>query len=443
MINPSIIIFALGLLTYIPIVKAITISEVMQLAIEHNQAIKAAQLQLSAQQELRPQAISAFLPQVSAQAQEGRLHVTQHNPRPTSINNLLPPPQTSLNETLIERFAEVSATLNIFAGGQDIANLNLADAQINAQIAELVAVEQMTLSQALLAYANIYYFGKQAQTFEAQIRYLYNLESQLEEMLTHENMTISDVAQITNQAAQVDVIYQSIIAQRDAAIGQLIAIIGPYDGIIEEIPKLNGLPDNVETILELSDQDNPFLQQAGYQIDIGQSQTDIARGIFFPQIDLTSSALWEFEKSNFTNINDFNTHQRQSNYSVALQLSVPLYTGGFLRSQLRENRDLTQAAQFQYNDAARQLIAMVQANWAQLNASRLQIKATQREIKSADTALEGQLRQFREGTLSTQDLIIAQQLKYQAQIDHDTSLFNEFSAVVNLMAGMAAISISS
>jgi outer membrane protein len=98
------------------------------------------------------------------------------------------------------------------------------------------------------------------------------------------------------------------------------------------------------------------------------------------------------------------------------QLTVPLYQGGSEYSAIRQARAKEQQAFAGILDAQRTAYAQATQAWVGLVASRDAIVSTNAEIRANAIALDGTEREELVGTLTTLDVLNAQQLLLNSQV---------------------------
>src|SRR5690606_14423146 len=118
-----------------------TLQDVLASTYENHPTLKARRANVRSVDELVPQALSGWRPQVFA---TGEL-AAQHND-----SNL-----ANVDRNTNPREAALTVSQPIYSGGQTIANTKAAEATVSAARAGLVSTEQSVLQQAVEAYMNV------------------------------------------------------------------------------------------------------------------------------------------------------------------------------------------------------------------------------------------------------------------------------------------------
>jgi outer membrane protein len=137
---------------------------------------------------------------------------------------------------------------------------------------------------------------------------------------------------------------------------------------------------------------------------------------------------------------EFNSRPWEDSSSVALTLSVPLFSGGATSSQVREAQQNLYAAQYEREDRYREVTEQTRSLLRNLQTSVQSVKARMQSIKSRETALRATEEGFNVGTRNVVDVLQAEQALYQARLDYATARFNHVSTLFRFKQQLGTLS---
>ena len=141
------------------------------------------------------------------------------------------------------------------------------------------------------------------------------------------------------------------------------------------------LPDNLAQWQERAAQHNPGLRQLQLAADLARAEADKHRAGASAKVELVAQAMQE----RLSGRGDYGSGARnqQTNALLGVQLSVPLYTGGYRSAKEAQSLAQSNAALAQL-DAAREAVArQVHASWLGLEAGRQRVAALQEALNAS------------------------------------------------------------
>jgi outer membrane protein len=123
----------------------------------------------------------------------------------------------------------------------------------------------------------------------------------------------------------------------------------------------------------------------------------------------------------------FQPHGYTPQNSVSVVLTQPLFTGGLVRSRVRQSAEDNAAALDLIDDARRNVARDVEQAWARLSAARMLLSVNQERVEQAKAAFAGVQIESRAGLRTTLDVLNAAQELNSADLavaaaDHDAYL---------------------
>jgi outer membrane protein/protease secretion system outer membrane protein len=171
------------------------------------------------------------------------------------------------------------------------------------------------------------------------------------------------------------------------------------------------IPGLVDAWVERAEQASPELQSLRAQLDAAGMEVEKAQAGHKPTLD----AVAQWSRSSSDTVTSVN--QRYDNKSIGLQLSVPLYAGGYVSSTVRQAVAAQERAREALEAARRDLGVRVHQEFRGMTEGVLRVKALEQAVRSAEQAVLSNQKSFQAGSRTTVDVLIAQQQKTTAQRD--------------------------
>jgi protease secretion system outer membrane protein len=191
--------------------------------------------------------------------------------------------------------------------------------------------------------------------------------------------------------------------------GQPVQTLAPLD-VLRFRPH-SPEPGSVQAWIERAEQSSPELQALRAQLQAAQQEIDKAQAGHKPTLD----AVVQWSRSNSDSVTSVNS--RFENKSIGLQLNVPLYSGGFVNSTVRQAVASRERARETLEAATRDLGVRVHQEFRGMTEGMLRVAALEQAVRSAEQAVLSNQRSFLAGARTTVDVLNAEQQKTFAQRD--------------------------
>ena len=412
-----------------------TLNALLSRTYRYNPAIQGALAQVRATSELLPQAHSEWLPTLDLIAQEGRTRIRQftrdQSIQGTSVENL--------DETQTDRSVSLELALNLYDGGAKGANLDAAEAEVAAALAELDATVSTTLLSATQAYADVLLYRTLVGLNEEIERYLIELQQEAEDLFKKRLITITDLAQARASLAATRTTKISMQGSLAEARSSYRIVSGGAPTGLERWRGLPPLPSTLQEIKERARARNPSIRAARFSAEAARADIDVERGSLLPSVDAYSTWSWSWDKSRFTSQLDYTEFEREDEWSVGIQVEVPLFEGGEYYSMVREARAIFLEMQNEVLSADNEVMDALESAWAMIQTMILEQKSVAAEVAAYRLTLDGFRRQFSNGTSTIKDVV-------DARTDLDDALqnqvyvrYDQFVAHANLLSYMGQL----
>ena len=171
------------------------------------------------------------------------------------------------------------------------------------------------------------------------------------------------------------------------------------------------VPDLLPAWVERAEQASPELRALRARLEIARQEVDKAKAGHKPTLDAV--AQWSRSSSDsVTNINS-----RYDNKTIGLQLTVPLYAGGYVSSTVRQAVAEQERARELLEAARLELGVRVHREFRGMTEGVLRIGALEQAVRSAEQAVLSNQKSFQAGSRTTVDVLNSEQQKSTAQRD--------------------------
>ena len=182
-------------------------------------------------------------------------------------------------------------------------------------------------------------------------------------------------------------------------------------------------PADVEAWVTQAEGASPTLRQARLALDVARLETEKARAGSLPTAALSAGFTEAHTRlaasakvgNNVVGIGPNTGNGLSSN--IALQMSMPLYSGGLIQNRLKETLSLEDKAQSDLEAARRSLAQGTRAAYFGVQSLLGQVKALEAAESSSKLALEATQLGYKVGVRVNLDVLNAQTQLYQAQRD--------------------------
>ena len=426
---------------------------VYQRALQNDPQLREAEATRLAALEAKPQAISALLPQlsgtgiVSREKATGSSDITQSviTGPPGSPRILQRFPFNGRIDTTTHRYG-VDLRQNVFRWENWVA-LQRADAQVAQAEADYQAAQQDLMARVAQRYFDVL---SAQDDLEAQQVALTSIKRQLEQAESRFQIGLIAVTDVEEARAAHDSGAATVIAaKRTLASAQelLREITGDaFDSLARPIEPFELVPPDPvseDRWVEMALRQNLSLVSSRLAADIARENVSTARGGHYPSLDLVGSRY----KVNSNGVDTFTdgapaggTSVDQTQRTIGLQLSFPIYSGGMVSSQVRQAVYQHRAAKERVERVARQTEHDARDSYLGVLSEISRVKALRRAVESNTTSLRATESGYEAGTRTAVDVLQSRQLWVQAQTGYSRSRYDYMLNVLRLQQAAGILS---
>lgn len=393
---------------------ALDLSEAMRLAQQYDTAFQAAYANYLAASEASSQSTSAVLPQVGFNAfvQRGRTE-NDRTAGVTKADNDSDGYSIDINQVIFDK-----TTFD---------NLDQGDAVVAKAVADLEVAKQDTIIRVATAYFDVLTAIDTLETASAEKK---AIGKQLEQSKERFNVGLSAITDVKEQQASYDVaVADEIIAINDLSNKReaLRFIINVYPENLEiadeNMPLVIPEPMDIDAWKDKSLQNNFSIISANYAVEAAQSSYDASKGGHYPSLNLNASyGVTNVGERDF-GIGGLIDPYESTDAKVMLNLNVPIYSGGFTSSTVRQKLSELDAAKALQEQEKRRTIGLARSAYLSLQADIAQVKARKQAVISTQTSLDATLAGYEAGTRTSVDVLLSQRQLYSSQRDYSVARY--------------------
>ncbi|MCB1652355.1 MAG: TolC family outer membrane protein [Alphaproteobacteria bacterium] len=394
--------------------KTQTLQSVLALTYLNNPSLMAARSQLRAVQENLPQALSGWLPSVTADAA-----VTASNSDQSAFS--------SQESNTVTKDIGLSVNQNIYRGGSTFAQVRAAKHAIKAAAARLIAMEQDVLLQTATVYMDVVRARALLELANNNKEVIARQSEATQDRFTVGELTKTDVEQANARLADAQA--QIITARGNLRASEALfeQLTGFRPEALETPYPEYALPETLDVATQSAESKNPYVMAAISEQKAAEEDVESVFGELLPQISL--SANWDRSYDPAPGLID-----QQTSKSIGVSASIPLYQSGAVRSRVRQAKHVANQRFMDIVGAKRQARQMAVQSWEELLAARAEIEARKAQVEASEIAKEGVNAEAEFGSRTVLDALDADQEYLDAQTALVTAQRNETVAQVQLLS---------
>lgn len=304
--------------------------------------------------------------------------------------------------------AELSITQPVFTGFRILNGIREAEASVAGAQARLERSRQLYAFQIVDAYLKVVSAEAEIGAVRKSVESLTQAARAAQVGFEAGQSTRTDVAIAQSRLSAVEAQLAAAQAQAISA-RQTFAVLGGEDVVEFSLPDRGlDVPSDIDAALALALTSHPELRAAALDRKATDAALKGARAGRSPQVQVRGAASYA-EGQFFEN-------DMSENYSVAAELSVPLFEGGAIRSRVRQARAEERAARFAETDIQRQVTANVRSAWSSYRAAEQSALAATKGLEAAELAWRGVQLEREVGQRSVLDVLRVEEDLLDAQV---------------------------
>ncbi len=399
--------------------QAETLISALSHAYTNNPQLNAERANLRSVDELVPQALSGWRPQIIG---GGSVSSVYRNTRPGQSSS-----HTS---------AGVGVTVDqpLFRGFRTVNSTKEAEATVRAGREALRNVEQNILFQASEAYMDVLRDSAIVELTRRNIEVLSEEERAARDRFEVGEVTRTDVAQAESRVS-------GAISELNFAESNLMSSRAVYRQVVGLDPTnlqlpgpASALPRSLDEAINLGAGQHPAILAAIYAEEASAFAIKVAEGVLLPTLSIQGSFDYDVEPQPGID--------RSETAAVVAQLTVPIYQGGAEYSQVRAAKETRTQRTLEIDSARQQVRAAVLAAWGGLKSATASIRSANSQVSAAEIALSGVREEARVGQRTTLDVLNAERELLDARVSLVIARRDQVVASYALMSAIGQLSAS-
>jgi TolC family type I secretion outer membrane protein len=187
-------------------------------------------------------------------------------------------------------------------------------------------------------------------------------------------------------------------------------------------------PNDVQSWIERLELNNRRLQSTKAQVEAARVEVDKAQSGHAPTLD----AVVQWSRSQSENV--LNVQSSYTNKAVGLQLNVPIYSGGYVNSTVRQALAGLERAEQLLEAARRELAVNVHKEFRGVTENMARIRALEQALRSADQLVLSNRKSLQAGSRTLVDVMNAEQQRMVTLRDLAQARFMYLISRIRLLA---------
>lgn len=406
-----------------------SLQDALTLTYQTNPEILAQRSALEADAELIASALSGwFLPELTTSISEEHGRIDFRERLKGSTNTV-----SDLNEHYYDRTAELEMTMDLYNGGSSTAEIKYARANLDATKAILASTEQSVLGRAAKAYLGVVRARKLLALAQARVADIEQLQQKVSDTFSRQRATITDLEETNIELSSVRRAVTASQNVLDDALAEYKAVVGEAAMEFVEWPALPAVPNEFADALNVLSTQNPNILAVRSELEARQAQVESEFGDQLPTLSVYGLAEYEYDNIDFSGTSNYKEGEREITYAVGVQLTMSLYDGGATQADVRRNKRLVEQSRSKLQKTERDVILDLRDAWLQFESSSDQIELAHGEWLSAESLLEGRLREYDRRAVTVDKVIDARSSVHDAQSTIIEQTFTGMSAEVDVL----------
>lgn len=323
--------------------------------------------------------------------------------------------------------------LILFDGGSNRLKIEAAKESVLSTRSTLLSIEQQVLLRGVSAFMEVRRAMENVELSLNNIRVLKQEVRAARDRFEVGEVTRTDVALAEARLAQAVSVQAAAQGQLVSAQAEYTAAVGKPPGNLIAPKALPRLPNSVDAGKAIAVQSHPDLVAVQHLVAANEISIKIAEASMRPTVSLVGriGATENFDNEAFTR-----------GGSVGINAGGPIYSGGKLRSlvrQSRANRDATRGQLHTVRNAVQQDVAVA---FVQLDVARASTESFKVQVRAATVAFNGVREEAKLGARTTLDVLDAEQELLDARASLISAQVDETIAAYSILASVGELTAS-
>lgn len=324
----------------------------------------------------------------------------------------------------------VQVELLLFDFGQTGLRIEAAKETVLATRQALRSIEQQVLLRAVQAYMNVRRNTQFVALRENNLRLLRQELRAARDRFEVGEVTRTDVAQAEAQVASAQGGLAAAQGDLAQAIEEFAAAVGREPGQLQTPRRLPSLSGDTGAAKSIAVRNHPDMRQAQHEVAAADLTILAAEAAMRPRVNLTGrvGAGEEVGGGDYSRTG-----------SVGIEVTGPIYQGGFLSSAKRQAMARRDAARGNLHVVRHRVMQDVGNAYAILRAAQASRRANREAVRAAQVAFEGVREEAKLGARTTLDVLDSEQALLDARTNFISSEVDVYIAAYSVLAAIGQL----
>ncbi len=377
--------------------------------------------------ETRPQALSQLLPNINLEANTTRIDQSI-----SSAQNFGRQGDVDFNN----RGYSLKLSQPLYRRDRLIA-LEQADSQIKQAATRLTQAHQNLMFRIAERYFDVLSNLDNLEFAKAEVK---SLERQLEQARQRFEVGLTAITDVQEAQAGYDLAIAEEILARNAIDNAQEAMreltghdITQFNPLTETILLARPDPETIEHWAQLSLQQNLNVIAANHAKTEARQEIERQSASHYPTLDLVASQDYNSSGGRFGSNKTHSTN-------IGLNLNIPIYSGGFASSKVRQANEDYNIAVFNLDSARRTAERLSREAYLGVLSGISRVNALGQAVVSSETALTAAEAGFEVGTRTAVDVVTSQRSTSEARRNYSQAKYNYIIDTIRLKLAVGSLS---
>jgi outer membrane protein len=393
-----------------------SLADAIALAYKTNPTLQNQRAQLRVTDETYVQARAGYRPQVNVQVDATR--------------------QDYLKQTTNSATAFITTQQPLYTGGRTASAVSAAEADVLAGRETLRGTEASVMSQVITAYADVVRDEEGLKIRQNNLTALQGILDETSARTKVGDLTRTDEAQTQGYVYQAKVDLAASKAQLEVSRSNYAAVVGERPGTLEPLPALPGAPATLDQALTTAEEGNPSLRASEYAEQAARLRTAEARDQRLPNIVLRMQYGYSGPESPFI------PRIYPQDFAATVSVTQPLFAGGVIDSQIRQQIQRQSSARMQTENARRTMVQQIGQAWSEYLANHENQTNADQAVQANQVAYDGMRKERQADLRSTLEVLYIEQSLRQTELARAAAFHDAYVSQANLLGSMGLLEAS-
>ncbi len=373
---------------------AVTMEQALTSGYNHNEELKIIRTDFLTEIEQFPRALASFMPRVSA--------VLDSTDTKTARRSGVSTTRDAITSDNLRYQQAIILEQPIFDGWSSVAELKAAQAGFRSARGDYYSKEQTAFLKEIDIYLGCVEAKEKYDISKVSVR---SNKTQLEAMKEKFKLgesTETEVASAREGLATAEANQALAYANYESAKASFYQVFG-IEAVDIKMPNVpSNMPSSLTILMERAVAVNPLVDSAIHKTKSSKAREYAAKGALLPKASFkvqNGRTYYNPQQNENSNINN-------RSVTSTLSVTIPILSkGGIEYSDIRRAKYDTRRAAVNFDSIIKQIKSNSKANWSQLDAARVRIRATAEAVKAAEVAYEGMIQEEMLGSKTIVDVL--------------------------------------